>query len=95
MQLMFDLRGQFKFRIQKKDWGSYKSLIIKENAIHQLDTNGSVQLIVYLDASCKTAIAIKEKYLKQYQIHSPDVDVLQFSKPGEFNSIAGGIGTWR
>ncbi|MFM9840574.1 MAG: helix-turn-helix domain-containing protein [Cyclobacteriaceae bacterium] len=83
IQLMFDLRDRFKFRIQSKEWGSYKSLIIKENTIHQLDTNGSVQLIIYLDASCDAAIAIKQKYLRDDEICSPDLSVEQFSLAGE------------
>ena len=41
----------------------YKSLIIRENAIHQLDTNDSVQFPVYLDAQCEMAKRIKVKYL--------------------------------
>ena len=49
MQLVLDTQTSFRFRVKNGSWGIYKSLIVKENVIHQLDTNKSVQLIVYLD----------------------------------------------
>ncbi len=83
MQLMFDIRKKFKFRVKNAGWGFYKTLIIKENVIHQLDTNNSVQLIIYLDASSDIAKAIKLKYLQQGDFFSPSIDILDFTKPGE------------
>src|SRR5258706_3297317 len=83
MRLVFDLRKNFKFRLFDTDWKIYKSLVIRENAIHQLDTNDSVQLLVYLDANSEMAKKIKAKYLQESQIYSPGVDILDLVKPGE------------
>src|ERR1700719_676479 len=51
LQLVFNLRASFKCRIQNGKWQTLNSAIIKEEVIHQLDTNESVQLILYLDAT--------------------------------------------
>jgi AraC-like DNA-binding protein len=83
VQLLFDLRKKFKCRIQNGQWGVYRSLIIKENVIHQLDTSNSVQLIIYVDASSDIANALKSKYLQQKNFISPDVDILTLLTPGE------------
>jgi hypothetical protein len=48
--------------------GFIKSIIIKENVIHQLDPNGSVQLIIYLDAESEIAKTINLNYLSGHDI---------------------------
>jgi AraC-like DNA-binding protein len=83
MQIVFDIRKKFKCRIQHTDWRVYNSVIIKENSIHQLDTNDSVQLILYLDPECEIAKAIKLKFLSEGDICSPALDILDYAKPGE------------
>jgi AraC-like DNA-binding protein len=83
MQLIFDLRKKFKCRIQNGQWGIYKSLIIKENVIHQLNTSNSVQLIIYIDASSDIAKALKSKYLGRKDFIAPEVDFLNLLNPGE------------
>jgi AraC-like DNA-binding protein len=83
LQLIFDLRKKFRCRIQNGPWGVYKSLIIKENVIHQLDTSNSVQLIIYINASSDIAKALKSKYLQQKDFISPDVNILNLLTPGE------------
>jgi AraC-like DNA-binding protein len=83
MQLIFDIRKKFRFRTQNAGWGIYKALIIKENVIHQLDTNHSVQLIIYVDAGSDIAKAIRSKYLRQGDFFSPETELLNFVKPGE------------
>jgi len=83
MQLIFDIRKKFKFRTQHAGWGVYKTLIIKENVIHQLDTNHSVQLIIYVDAASDIAKAIRSKYLGQSDFFSPGAELLDFVRPGE------------
>ncbi|HEY2581658.1 MAG TPA: AraC family transcriptional regulator [Mucilaginibacter sp.] len=83
IQLIFDLRKNFKFRVKNGSWDVYKTLIIKENTIHQLDTSNSVQLIIYVDAASDIAKALKVKYLQQNDFFSPDIDLLNFLKPGE------------
>jgi AraC-like DNA-binding protein len=83
MQLVFDMRKTFKCRVQNTEWGVYKSVIIKENAIHQLDTNDSVQLLLYLDAESEIAKAIRLNYLSGIDICSLNLEVLDYARPGE------------
>ncbi|HEY4324309.1 MAG TPA: AraC family transcriptional regulator [Mucilaginibacter sp.] len=83
LQLLFDLKKNFKCRIKDGSWGVYKTLIIKENIIHQLDTSNSVQLIIYVDAASDIAKAINLKYLQQTDFFSPDIDIRDILKPGE------------
>jgi AraC-like DNA-binding protein len=83
MQLIFDIRDVFKCRGQYTDWGIYKSAIIGENTIHQLDTNNSVQLLLYLDAGSEVAKSLRSKYLSKDAIGSLDADVLNYTRPGE------------
>ena len=59
MQIVLDLQDRFRCRIGAEDWQTFKHLIIRENCLHQLDTAGSVQLIIYLDA--ETTIARRQK----------------------------------
>src|ERR1043166_3395122 len=63
IQLVLDTQKDFRFRVKGGQWNRYRSLIIKENVIHQLDTNNSVQLIIYLDAETEIAKAITSEYL--------------------------------
>ena len=37
--------------------------IIREETIHQLDSNGSIQLIIYLEKDSRVARQLKERYL--------------------------------
>lgn len=85
IQIVFDIQTGFKFRLKNGLWKSYKNLIIKENVIHQLDTKGSVQLIIYLDTQTTIAKAIKAKYL-QDEIYSPDLNLFHFVKPDELQN---------
>src|SRR5882757_1801011 len=64
MQVLVDLQTGFRCRIDGSDWRSYNTLIIHEEVPHQLDTNGSTQLIIYLDAENKIAQEIKDRHLK-------------------------------
>lgn len=63
LQLIFDVQGSFKLRTQHSYWRNYRSLVIKENTIHRLDTNKSVQLIIYIDPSLDIAEKIKSIFL--------------------------------
>lgn|SRR6185437_679883 len=78
MQLVLDTQTDFRFKVKGESWKTYKSLIIKENVIHQLDTNDSVQLIVYLDPETTIAKAIKSKYLKDEGIYPLDMNIFHF-----------------
>lgn len=83
LQLVFDLCGKFRLRTRKEGWGTYRCLVIKEHIVHQLDTAGSAQLIVYLDPASELAVAIKDKYLKEHDLFAPEGDILHKVRPGE------------
>jgi len=83
MQLVLDTQTDFRFKVKGDNWKTYKSLIIKENVIHQLDTNDSVQLIIYLDAETRIAQAIKSKYLAEADIYPLDLNIFHFVNSNE------------
>ena len=83
LQLVFTLRDPFRFRTPDTEWQRYRTLIIKEDCIHRLDTDGSVHLIVYVDAASPTAQIIRDKYLGRRNFYSPDGQPLHRLKPGE------------
>lgn len=78
IQLILDTQKDFRFKTKNSSWTRCKSLIIKENILHQLDTNGSVQLIIYLDVDTRIAQSIKSKYLVNNEVHSLDLNVFHF-----------------
>lgn len=83
MQLVLDTQESFRFRTRKSNWETYRSLIIKEKLIHQLDTNNSVQLIIYLDTATEIAQAINAEYLRNSEVYSPPVNIFHFADPGQ------------
>jgi len=83
MQLVLDTQKNFRFRIENGPWEVYKSLIIKENVIHQLDTNHSVQLIIYLAPEGKIARAIKAAGLLHNDTYSPDLNIFHVVNSNE------------
>jgi AraC-like DNA-binding protein len=83
MQLVLDIQKDFRFRVKNGPWGVYKSLIIKENVIHQLDTHHSVQLIIYLAADSRIARAIKVAGLLEKDSYSPDLNIFHVVNSNE------------
>jgi len=83
VQLVLDTQESFRFRTRRSSWNSYRSLIIRENVIHQLDTNNSVQLIIYLDTTTEIAQALKSEYLHNEDVYSPPVNIFHFADPGQ------------
>jgi AraC-like DNA-binding protein len=83
MQLVLDTQKNFKLRVKNGPWGTYKSLIVKENVIHQLDTNNSVQLIIYLAAEGEIARAIQSGGLLENDIYAPDTNIFHFVNSNE------------
>lgn len=73
LQLVFDLKNEFLFRTDYTDWSKHKCLVIKEGINHQLSTNNSIQLILYLDEINPMAKHIKEKYLENNDFYAPDI----------------------
>ena len=84
LQILIDLQTHFRCRVGNKDWQPYKNLIIKEDVPHQLDTAGSVQLIIYLDIDTTVAKNIKDKYLQKKEAAAPDLDLFGSLKPDEW-----------
>jgi AraC-like DNA-binding protein len=74
LQLVFDIHHNFLFRTAETDWESFRTLVIKEKIVHQLNTNDSVQLIVYLDPSTILAKKIAEKYLIDKEFCDPNIE---------------------
>ena len=73
LQLVFDLKNEFLFRTEYTDWSKHKCLVIKEDINHQLCSNNSIQLILYLDGINPIAKHIKEKYLADNDFFAPDI----------------------
>jgi AraC-like DNA-binding protein len=85
MQILVDIHDRFKCRIGDGPWRTGKNLIIKENIPHQLDTNGSVQLIIYLDAETTAAKAIKTRYPGEFT--QPDLDLFSIVQPNHLQQV--------
>jgi AraC-like DNA-binding protein len=83
MQLVLDTQTNFRVRVKNGSWETYKSLIIKENVIHQLDTNNSVQLIIYLAAESGIAQAFKSRGLLENDIYSPGLNIFHLVNSNE------------
>lgn len=78
LQIILDTQSHFKLRLPDQPWQSCKSLIIHEGVVHQLDTNDSVQLIIYLDPEMAIARAIKDRYLEEKECARIEADIFQF-----------------
>ena len=81
MQIIVDIQSSFKCRINNWEWETYQNLIIRENVIHQLNTNDSVQLLIYLDSETAAAKDIKSKYMDNLDVYSPDMNILKDIDP--------------
>jgi len=79
VQLVLDTQESFRFRTRNSPWNNYRSLLIRENVIHQLDTNNSVQLIIYLDTATEIAQAINFEYLRENDVYAPPVNIFHFA----------------
>src|ERR1700739_2008449 len=73
LQLVFDLSGGFLFRTTNMRWRKFTSLVIKEHTEHQLNTNGSIQLIIYIDPSSRAGRNISARYLKTELFADPGI----------------------
>lgn len=83
MQIVFDIQNNFRCRLKGGEWKRCNSVIIKENAPHQLNTNNSVQLIIYLDPNTEIAETIKDRYLGENDICCPDLGIFQITNTVE------------
>jgi AraC-like DNA-binding protein len=83
IQVVLDIQDNFRFRLKDGQWNNFKSLIIKENIIHQLDTNNSVQLIIYLDAESPVAKAITSSFLSENDVYAPAMNIFHIVNSNE------------
>ncbi|GGA85342.1 helix-turn-helix domain-containing protein [Puia dinghuensis] len=83
IQLILDTQQEFRFRTKNSEWKTFRSLIIKENVIHQLDTNNSVQLIIYLDTATEIARLIRSEYLCESEVYAPQVNIFHFANSNQ------------
>ncbi len=63
LQLVFDIDKQFFLKDKSTEWVSYSAAIIKDTHVHQLDSNNSIQLFIYLDKDSEYAKKLSAKYL--------------------------------
>lgn len=68
LQLVFDIEKEFLLKDEDSFWTSYSAIIIDANHVHQLDSNNSIQLYLYLDTESTYAKLLREKYLQKYPI---------------------------
>ena len=83
LQLILDTQQSFRFRTRDRGWSTYRSLLVRENVVHQLDTNNSVQLMIYLQTETETAEALRSEYLGNGDIYVPEVNIFHFADPGQ------------
>lgn len=63
LQLVFDVERHFKLKDKDTGWKDYSAAIIKDGHTHQLDSNNSMQLFLYLDKDSRYAKQLSDKYL--------------------------------
>src|ERR1700729_29207 len=81
LHLIIDICGEFRFRTRDTAWMTYKSLLIKENVIHKLDTSRGVQLIIYLEDG-ELADHLRSRYLSDRDTVGFDEEMLFLLEPG-------------
>ncbi len=64
LQLVFDIDKKFLLKDKSIPWTPFSSAIIKASHLHQLDSNDSIQLFIYLDNRSDYAQKLSAKYLK-------------------------------
>lgn len=79
LQLILDTQDCFRLRTKAGGWNTYRSLLVRENVVHQLDTNNSVQLMIYLDAETEMAEALRSEYLGKDEIYAPEMNIFHFA----------------
>lgn len=71
LQLVFDLKNEFLLRDNSGEWNSYHSAIIRNEHLHQFDSNGGIQLFLYLDKDTRYA----QELIHQYLVHQNINDI--------------------
>ncbi|NER14726.1 helix-turn-helix domain-containing protein [Leptobacterium flavescens] len=68
LQLVFDIDKEFLLKDSSTEWTAYSAAIIQASHMHQLDSNNSIQLFLYLDKDSEYAKKLTEKYLNEKSI---------------------------
>lgn len=80
LQLVFDIDKHFLLKDKNSNWLSFSSAIIRASHIHQLDSNNSIQLFIYLDKDSEYGQKLTKKYLKDKNISDlKDSDISKIS----------------
>ena len=87
IQIITDIHHQFRCRVNEAPWLTCKNLIIKQDTPHQLDTNDSVQLIIYLDITTTAAKAITTRYLGNDNAAEPELNLFDIVKPDTIQQV--------
>ena len=69
LQLVFDIEKKFLLKDKSTDWVPFSSAIIRASHLHQLDSNNSIQLFIYLDKKSDYAQKLSAKYLVDQDIN--------------------------
>ena len=81
LQLVFDIDKAFLLKDKSSDWQSYSAAVIRASHLHQLDSNNSIQLFIYLDKESEYARKLTDKFLKD-----KDISDLKASDIGKVSS---------
>tara|TARA_R110002124_G_scaffold251205_4_gene416417 strand:+ start:930 stop:1685 length:756 start_codon:yes stop_codon:yes gene_type:complete len=79
--LVFDIDKEFLLKDRFNDWNTFSAAIIKASHVHQLDSNNSIQLFIYLDKDSEYAQKLTEKFL-----NDKDISDLKNSDIGKVSS---------
>ncbi len=83
LQIITDIHDRFRCRVNDAHWLTCKNFIIKQDTPHQLDTNDSTQLIIYLDTATSAARSITARYLHSDNAAEPDLNLFSIIRPGD------------
>lgn len=72
LQLVFDIDRTFLLKDEAHTWQEYSAAIIRAGQTHQLNSNGSIQLFIYLDRDSDYARQLTQKYLAEKDINNLD-----------------------
>jgi len=70
LQVVFDIEKEFLVKDANTEWRSYNAVIIDANHRHQLDSNNSIQLFMYLEPDSVFAQRFRQKYLQNSPIQA-------------------------
>ena len=87
LQIITDIHHQFRCRVNEAPWLTCKNLIIKQDTPHQLDTNDSVQLIIYLDTATTAAKSITARYLRNNNAAEPELNLFDLVRPDDLQQV--------